>query len=81
MSSDDEQKDFTGDDWSQNINDKPPENHPPTAGSTSDPRTSEPETSSSEDVTFPEGGARAYTVAFGASGALICTLGYIYTFG
>lgn len=35
----------------------------------------------SEEMTFPEGGARAWFVAAGAAGVLFCTLGYVNSFG
>lgn len=30
---------------------------------------------------FPEGGARAWSVAIGAAGVLFCTFGYVNAFG
>lgn len=35
----------------------------------------------SEEMTFPEGGARAWFVAAGAAGVMFCTLGYVNSFG
>lgn len=35
----------------------------------------------SEEISFPEGGARAWFVAAGAAGVLFCTLGYVNSFG
>ena len=35
----------------------------------------------SEEMTFPEGGARAWFVAAGTAGVLFCTLGYANSFG
>ena len=35
----------------------------------------------SEEMTFPEGGARAWFVAAGTAGVLFCTLGYTNSFG
>lgn len=35
----------------------------------------------SEEMTFPEGGARAWFVAAGTAGVMFCTLGYVNSFG
>jgi hypothetical protein len=34
-----------------------------------------------EETTFPEGGARAWSVALSAAGVLFCTFGYVNAFG
>ena len=34
-----------------------------------------------EETPFPEGGARAWSVALGAAGVLFCTFGYVNAFG
>lgn len=34
-----------------------------------------------EEITFPEGGARAWAVAVANGGVTFCTLGYINSFG
>ena len=49
----------------------------------SDERTidEKPAEQASGDNTFPEGGPRAWSVAFGAAGALFCTFGYANAFG
>jgi len=39
-----------------------------------------PESAAPED-TFPEGGARAWSVAIATAGVSFCTLGYVNTFG
>lgn len=39
------------------------------------------ERETSEALSFPEGGARAWGVAAGAAGVLFCTLGYVNSFG
>lgn len=35
----------------------------------------------SDVMTFPEGGARAWSVAIGAAGVMFCTFGYVNAFG
>jgi hypothetical protein len=41
----------------------------------------EAEKETSDMTTFPERGARAYSVAIGAAGLLFCTFGYVNAFG
>jgi hypothetical protein len=37
--------------------------------------------SAGQDDKFPEGGARAWSVAVGTAGVTFCTFGYVNTFG
>ena len=40
-----------------------------------------PQDEKSQETTFPEGGLKAWSVAFGAAGVLFCTFGYTNAFG
>jgi hypothetical protein len=58
---------------------QPKDDHEPS----SDEKTldEKPEGQAFGEITFPEGGARAWSVAFGAAGTLFCTFGYANAFG
>jgi hypothetical protein len=43
--------------------------------------TDEEKTHPSDEITYPEGGARAWSVAIGNAGVMVCTLGFVNSFG
>lgn len=40
-----------------------------------------PESEKAQELTFPEGGAKAWGVAIGSGGMFFCTFGYVNAFG